>query len=317
MKNREVSSRALAVWLATAMVGPVALVSAGSSWSALAVVVIVCGLLCAVVYKSWEGSVCNSKLVNVLFLLWNVYAVAVVASLACLCWPGEGSQITTSLVLIALASLSATKGERSACAVSATLCPLCAAIFAVVLASGIGSIRWDRVEVSTVPPGGMLIFVFLLPIAAVTIPRSANLSVGSLAFIGLLGIVLSVSVMGTLSLPVMLTKPDAFYEFSKSLDLFGVVQRFESVVAVAVTLSLYAMLSLLLSSIGSTAERVCPGSDKWAVLLSAALSMVIEVFELWLSAKATALVSIFVWGFLGATQQFFGEKKQKNLDISA
>lgn len=317
MKSPEVSSRALTVWVTTAMVGPVALVSAGSSWSALAVVAILCGVLCAAVYKSWEGGVCNSKLVNVLFLLWNVYAVAAVASMAGQCWPGKESQIATSLVLIALGALSASKGERSACAVSATLFPLCAAIFAIVLICGIGSIRWDRVEVSTVPPGGMLIFVFLLPIAAVTIPRSANLSVGGLAFIGLLGIALSVSVMGTLSLPVMLTKKDAFFEFSKGLNLFGVVQRFEAVVAVAVTLSLYAMLSLLLSSIGSMAERVCPGSSKWAVHLSAVLSIVIEVFELWLSAKVTALVSIFVWGFLGAAQRIFGEKKKKNLDISS
>lgn len=315
MKNREVSSRALSVWVATAMVGPVALVSAGSSWSAVVVVAVLCGALCTAIYRSWGGSTCQSRIVNILFMLWHVYAVAVVASMACLCWPGKGSQIATALALITLGALSACKGGRSASAVAATLCPLCAVIFAIVLACGIGSMRWNRVEISTVPPGGMLIFVFLLPIASVAIPRSASPLVGGLALTGVLGLALSVAVMGTLSLHVMLTQPDAFFEFSKSLDLFGVVQRFESITAVAVTMSLYAMLSLLLSGVGSMAESIHRGSSRWAVLLGAAISAGIVILGLWLSEKTVAILSVGVWGFMGAAHRIFGGKKEEKRDI--
>lgn len=315
MKNREVSSRALSVWVTTAMIGPVALVAARSSWSAVAVVATLCGVLCATVYKAWRDGICHSKLVNALLMLWHIYAAAEVASMACLCWPGRGSQLATSLVLIALAALSASKGNRSASAVAAILCPLCALIFAIVLVCGIGNIHWSRVEVSTHPPGGMLIFVFLLPIASVAIPRSASPSVGGLALTGVLGLVLSVAVMGTLSLPVMLTQPDAFFEFSKSLDLFGVVQRFESIAAVAVTLSLYAMLSLLLSGVGSLAESIHRGSSRRAVLLGAAISAGIVILGLWLSEKTVAILSVGVWGFLSAGHEIFGGKKEKKRDI--
>lgn len=309
MKNREVSSKALSAWVAAAMFGPVALVSAGSAWSAVLVTAIVCSSLCLVAFRFGGDFACRSRIINVLFMLWNVYAVAAVAALACQCWPGKGSQIATALVLIALGAVSAYQSERSAAAVAATLCPLCAVIFAIVLSCGIGNVRWSRVEVSAIPPRGMLIFVFLLPIAAMAIRRSAEPSTGALVLSSSFGVILSVIVMGTVSLPVMLTQDNAFFEFSKSLDLFGAVQRFESIAAVAVTMSIFTAISLLLSGVGSIAQGLCRGSGRWAVLLSALVSAAVVVFQLWLSPKAVAIVSIFIWGFLGAAGRFFPAKK--------
>ena len=317
LKNREASSQALSLWLATAMIGPVALVAARSSWSAVAVAATLCGVLCAAIYKVWGNNICQSKFVNVLLMLWHIYATAEVASMASLCWPGRGSQLATSLVLIALAALSAGKGERSASAVAAILCPLCAVIFAIVLACGIGNMHWSRVEVSMHPPVGMLIFVFLLPIAAVTIPRRQQLSAGAFGIIGLVGTVLSIGVMGTLSLGVMLTKEDAFYEFSKSLDLFGVAQRFESLAAVGVMLSLYAMLSLLLSGVGSMAQQIRRGNGRWVMLLGAVVSAGVVIFGLRLSETTVAAVSVLIWGFAVAAYGIIIEKNKKKRDFRA
>ena len=311
MKNRELSSRALSVWVATAMLGPVSMVAARSSWSAVAVVATLCGVLCAAVYKAWGSSRCHSKFVNALLMLWHIYATAEVASMASLCWPGRGSQLATSLVLIVLAAFSATKGERSASAVAAILCPLCAVIFAIVLACGIGNIHWSRVEVSTHPPAGSLIFVFLLPITAIVIPRRQQLSAVGFGIVGLLGTVLSIAVMGTLSLSVMLTKEDAFYEFSKSLDLFDAVQRFESIAAVGVMLSLYAMLSLLLSGVGSMAQQIRQGSGQWGALFGAAVSAAVVILDLRLSETTVAIISILLWGFTPAAYGIICEKIRK------
>lgn len=311
MKNRELSSRALSVWVATAMLGPVSMVAARSSWSAVAVVATLCGVLCAAVYKAWGSSRCHSKFVNALLMLWHIYATAEVASMASLCWPGRGSQLATSLVLIVLAAFSATKGERSASAVAAILCPLCAVIFAIVLACGIGNIHWSRVEVSTHPPAGSLIFVFLLPITAIVIPRRQQLSAVGFGIVGLLGTVLSIAVMGTLSLSVMLTKEDAFYEFSKSLDLFDAVQRFESIAAVGVMLSLYAMLSLLLSGVGSMAQQIRQGSGRWGALFGAAVSAAVVILDLRLSETTVAIISILLWGFTPAAYGIICEKIRK------
>ena len=272
-------------------------------------------MLCAAVYKAWGDRACHSKLVNALFMLWHIYAAAEVASMASLCWPGRGSQLATSLVLIALAAISAGKGERSASAVAAILCPLCAVIFAIVLACGVGNMHWSRVEVSTRPPAGSLIFVFLLPITAIVIPRKEQLSVSGFGIVGFLGTVLSIAVMGTLSLSVLLTKEDAFYEFSKSLDLFDAVQRFESIAAVGVMLSLYAMLSLLLSGVGSMAQQIRQGSGRWGALFGAAVSAGVVILDLRLSETTIAVVSILLWGFTPAAYGIICEKNQKKRDI--
>ena len=299
------------------MLGPVALIASRSSWIAVAVTAILCGILCGVVYRLWGENFCESKLINILFLLWHIYAAAEVAFLGCLCWPGKGSQIVIPAVLILLSALSAYQGERSAGAVAGILCPLCTAVFALVLASGIGNIRWDRMELPNVPPSGMLIFVFLLPTVALTIPRKESPSEGGLALIGIWAALLSAAVMGTLSLGVMLTRQNAFYEFSKSLNIFGTVQRFESMVAVAVTLSLYAMLSLLMSSIKNVAENIYPEAGKLGVFFAVFTSVGILVLKLRLNDKAIAALSIIVWGFVVIAYRFLDEKNYKKQDDCA
>lgn len=309
MKDHEVSPKTLSAWMITAMLGPAALAAAKSPWSAVLTAAIVCGCLCAVTFRFGGDFSCRSRAVNIPFMLWNVYAAAEIAAQAGQCWPGKGSQVVTALVLIALGAVSACGSERKAGAVAATVFPLCGLIFAIVLACGIVNIRWERVEVSAAPPDGMQIFVFLLPIAAMAVRRKQAPSAGVPAMIGLLAVIISIVVMGAVSLPVMLTRNNSFYEFSKSLDIFGTVRRFESVVAVAVTMSLFAAVSLLLSGVGSVAETICRGSAQWAVLLGALSSAGIVIFKLWLSEKAVAILSILIWGFIGPAGKFFPVKK--------
>ncbi len=124
MKKPEVSPKALSAWLTAAMVGPVALVSASSSWLAVLVAVILCGLLCIAIFRFSGGLVWKNKGYCVVAILWNLYAAAVVAAQGSICWPGKGSELVIPLVLILLAALSAVSGAQNAAAVSGTLWPL-------------------------------------------------------------------------------------------------------------------------------------------------------------------------------------------------
>ncbi|MGM9600619.1 MAG: hypothetical protein ACI3W5_03390 [Faecousia sp.] len=310
MKSHEISPKAFTAWLATAMLGPVAMVSAVSSWSSVLVSSILCGVLCAFIYRCCDGGMRKHKLYSGLALIWNVYAAAVVANWGSICWPGKGGQVVVPLVLIALAAISAYNGTRGASSVGAALCPLCAIIFAVVLACGVGNLQWHRITLSTAAPGGMLLFVFLLPLAAVAIPRQRGAKIGgALAGIAVFAVLISVAVIGTLSLPVALTREDAFYEFSKSLQIFSAVQRFESIAAVAVTLSVYAMLSLLLSAVGELGESIYAKSGKWIVLGGAAVSAIIVVMGYGISSKYVAILSLLVWAIGNVLNQAFPEKR--------
>ncbi len=313
MKNREVSSKALAAWVATAMLGPAALVSARSSWICVLVATILCGILCVVIYNFSGGNVWKNKVFCCIAVIWCIYAAAIVSAQGSIVWPGRGAQVVVPLVLIVLAALSSCHGADRASSVAATICPLCIIIFAVVLACGVGNIQWQRVTASYTAPNGMLLFVLLLPVVATAIPRCAGTKIAAPLFgVAVFALVLSVAAIGTLSLPVALTRDDAFFEFSKSLDLFSTVQRFESITAVAVTLSVYAMVSLLFSGIYTMAQNVIPVGGKWAVLCAAGISAGIVVAKLWIHTGLLVIVTVLLWGILTIFfQTFFREKKAK------
>ncbi len=177
-------------------------------------------------------------------------------------------------------------------------------MFALALICGIGSLETTRIEFSTAVPEGMLLFTLLLPVSAAAIPRREGSGVTKpIAVLSVFAVAFSIVVVGTLSLPVALTRKDAFFEFAKSLGLFGTVQRFESLVAVAVTISVFSMLSLLYSGIGTMAEYTHPGSRKPVVILCAGTSAAIVAAKLWLSPKLLALLSLLIWGILSVLCQ--------------
>ncbi len=319
MKSLEVSPKALTAWLACAMLGPVALAAAGNTWLAVLITGTLCSLLCVTIHAFSDSRLWGNKLYSAVLLVWHIYAAAIVAGKAGICWPGRGAEVVVPLVLLALAGLSAWNGAERASRVVATLCPLCVLIFAIVLASGIGTVRWNRLSFSPAAPGGELIFVFLLPISATAIPRLPGAAIGRcLTGILAFAVLTSLAVVGTLSLPVALSMENGFYEFAKSIRIFSAVQRFESIAAVAVTVSIYGMLSLLLGSVGHLGEQLSPGKGKWAIGVGAAACAGILAGKLYLEGRSLAVLALLVWGVLPLIAQLLpGRKKSEKNEKKA
>ncbi len=315
MTNPKLSSKALTAWLLLAMLGPLALASARASWVAVLVATILCGVLCVAVFACLDRSAGKSRLYAVAVIVWNCYAAAVVADQGSICWPGKGSELVIPLVLIALAATASAGGAQSASAVSATLCPICVVIFAPVFASGVGNVQMSRLQAVAPAPDGMLLFVLLLPMAAAAIEgrEPAKLG-GTMTAVGIFALAISVASIGMLSLPVALTRRDAFFELAKSLELFGRLQRFESVTAVAVTISIYAMLSLLYSGIFAMAENWKSGRGREAVFICASVSAAVVLAGLWISPDITALLALLIWGILSVLSHGlpFGKTRKKS-----
>ncbi len=299
MKTPEVTPKALTAWVGCAMLGPLALNACRFPWLAVMLAGVLCTLLCTTIHGFSDGRIWQSKPCCAVLCLWNLYAAGAVASQAAVCWPGRGSNLVVPLVLLLLAAISAWNGADRASRVAATVCPLCVLVFAVVLACGVSSVRWERLAFSDAAPGGMLLFVFLLPIAATGIPRVPGLAIGRcMAGLTAFAVLVSLTAVGALSLPVALTRGDAFYQFARSIRLFSAVQRFESVAAVAVTCSIYAMLSLLLSGGAHLAEEFRPGWGRWAVALGAGAGAAAIAGGAILRGRELAAVALLIWGIL-------------------
>lgn len=319
MSNRKISQKALIVWLCGGMMGPVAIAAARSAWIPAILAGLLCSVLCAVIHSFSNGEVWQSRVFCILAALLQIVLAAVLAGWAGLCWSGSHAEKAVPLILLALAGISARNGGHQSVRVGAAIMPLCALVFGVVLAAGITNIRPERIPFTAAPLEPWLPVAFLLPLSATLLPRdgAAGMTKMLLSLTFAAGLI-AVSVTGTLSMAVALRQKAAFYEFSKTLSLFGFAERFESVAAVGVTLSVFAMLSMLLSGVGHAAEKVMPGKGRWGVAAGTAAAAGWILLEITVSGEAMGIVAVAIWGICPVIVQGVQSwKKGKNREKSA
>ena len=99
----------------------------------------------------------------------------------------------------------------------------------------------------------------------------------------LFGVVISVLSFGTLSAKGAMNSELPIYQYSKSLTLFGVAERFEAVTSVALTLGLFCTLSLLLTA----AEQM--------VKHGAAIGAVVASINVQINTVLVMIIVVLMW----------------------
>ena len=151
-----------------------------------------------------------------------------------LCWPQE-EKGHIALILLALAAWTAAEGREKA--VAGALNHLIRVLTAVVFLAGFREIQWKNLSPHWLPPEPALAAVLLVPALSRSTCKSA----------WILAVAYSVFTQGILSAEVAARVPAPFWELGRSMSLFGTTERFESVIAVAMTLGYYSFLSRLLA----------------------------------------------------------------------
>ena len=97
----------------------------------------------------------------------------------------------------------------------------------------------------------------------------------------------------------------SFYEFSKGVNLFGVAERFEALVACALTAGWFALFTLILCAVYHLTEKIFFPASKWCVWIAAAASMglmcILPKADSWM-----AIGALIFWGFLPVAAQGIG-----------
>ena len=118
----------------------------------------------------------------------------------------------------------------------------------------------------------------------------------------------SVIMDGVLGGTVASNVSNTFYEFSKSVTLFGVAERFEALVACVLTGGWFALFAMILSAIYHVAEKIfAPGAKYFVwigVAFAAGIVYVLPKGTLWMGFG-----SLIFWGFLPAITQLLGGRK--------
>ena len=214
-------------------------------------------------------------------------------------WPTGTDFPVVPLTLLALAVFSALHGASVASRVPSVLFWLLAILYSIVLAAGSKNIKAEWLTPSWKLPEEGLLLTLLLPSAVTLLPLEKGRAVYLLFPVTLLFLTgAALWTVGTISPNVANAVSWPFYEASKSLSLLGVVERFESLVSVAMTLGYFSLYSLLLSAAGSVGENLKPGCGKTAVIGCGIAAAVLTLSAIHTAQGLLVIFTLIAWCFL-------------------
>lgn len=277
MLSEKLSGKQMVLWMASAMSAPLAIYTGKTSWEWTLVTGVVCIGASLVVLR--YGSSDFGKLLRMGQLILLSIVAGIFSREISACW-GEES-VSMPLVLLVLAALSAGNGAQNAGRVCCCAAWVTAIIYALVLGIGVKNIEWIRLtEMGYCHE--MLILAFLVPAVWLLLPAQRSKGVFLVGMI-IFGAVVSILCFGTLSAGGVVDAQLPIYQYSKSLTMLGIAERFEAAASVALTLGLFCTLSLLLSA----AEEM--------VKHGAVIGAVIAAINVPISTEIVTILAGFAW----------------------
>ncbi|HIT33084.1 MAG TPA: hypothetical protein IAC31_00445 [Candidatus Faecousia intestinigallinarum] len=269
MFRKEVERYPLWAWIFTAVSAPAARLAGRGPWLPVLLLAAGCCLLCWGLHRLAPDEPRFGKLYCLAQFLFLIPVAGEMIRMSQDCWPTGVSFPLVPATLALLAAANAWNGAERASRVGGILFWLLALLYSLVLLSGLKDIESSWLAPQMSLPSGGLPLILLLPAAALLLRRSGSRKAEQLG-LGLIFLFTAAAALltvGNLSPRVAAAAGDPFYIFSKSLRFLGVAERFEALVSVALTMSYFALLSLLFSIAGNLAETIRPDWGKAGVLI--------------------------------------------------
>lgn len=273
MFREKIPPRQLSAWLLTGLIPVLIQLLSGASWVWVAVAVAASLVLTLIMWhKGWE----LRKWQCPFLFIYIVVLLSQLLPLAAQSWPVGNSDPAVPLILLLLAAWSARKGPSAAARVGVTLFWAVLLLYLIVLCAGTKDAQLHWLKPQWNAPDALALTLLLLPAASACLlmgntgARSARLF--------LLPLLLTTAAMitaGVLSPDVASDTPNAFYEMTRSIDLFGVASRFEPLISAGMTVGWFALMSILLTLCGVAAHKIFAGLGEggvWLAAIAAAIS---------------------------------------------
>jgi len=296
----KLQSRPLNMWLLTATIPPLLSVVGRNGWLCVLPAALVCGILCLSVHR--YGAKKLPRWLSGLEIIWLVIYTGTIAQESGTCWEGDSSAIP--IILLLLGAFAACRGCNSASRVGAVLVWLVLPILGIVALAGTVDFNPNWVKSGVEMPEWTLIGLLLVPCLTVLLPGERG---GGISWvIGLIGVIGSVLLAGTMG---SFEEGNSFYEFSKGITLLGVAERFESLIACALTLGWVSLFSLLFGTIHHLCEEIYPRISAWCVWICAAASAGVMCI-LPKNREWVAVGALIFWVFLPLLAQGLVDRKK-------
>ena len=233
-------------------------------------------------------------------LLWNFLALGMTARYLCGAYPDAGGFPLTGALLLLLAAYAANKGVSAVARVSAICFFFLIALYALVLGFAAPQLRPQWLTLQAKPVWTILPAVFS-PVCVLFLTghctergKPAGWLFGGMALAFLAAFVAA----GCLSPEVAGAEPFAVYTVTKSLSLFGAMERFEALVSAALTAGGFTLLGLLCLTNAELIRALWPRAEKCSGVANFLLGFAGIFASGVLNAGISAAVSAIFWGIL-------------------
>lgn len=302
--------------MAAALSAPIAQFFGSFSWIWTLLIGVAAGILWLCVERTTVHGRRDWKPITVLQIVFLIFAAGIAASWSGACWITAKHTWVIPIILLALAACAAEGGCQTGARCGAVLFWFLAGMFLLLCAFALPDVKMEWLAPTAIgnENAGIAVAVLLLPAAAAMLPREKESRPWPWA-VGLVlcAAILSAVTVGVLSPAVAEKTSGAFFEMVRGIRIFGVAERFEAIVAAAMTLGWFCLLSLLLTVTGHMAETLHEGWGKPGVWFSAVLAGVVSLWGRNAPAWPFALGALVLW-YLFPTLFRRKEKNSKNFE---
>lgn len=303
----KIPSAQWAAWLLAATVPAIFSIIGRNGWLTVFLTAIACGVLSVCILA------CNQKEMPqwlcVLELLWLTVLLGGLAAESAGCWTEADAFPAIPIILLVISALAAQDGGVRAGRTSAVLLWLVLPVLGIVFLAGTADRNWTWVRQGIEVPDGTLIALLLIPCLGLFLPRERSKKQYWICIaLGVIAVIASVIMDAVVGEEVAQGAPNTFYEFSKSVTLFGVAERFEALVACALTGGWFALFTIILSAAHHLTQKVFLSGKRWTVWLCAAIAAGLMCI-LPNRSEWMAIGCLIFWGFLPVAVQGMGSRK--------
>jgi len=205
------------------------------------------------------------KLLNIICFLWLVLLIGWTACLADTAFPMVDGFPILGWSMLALTAWSSWKGAAACARCAGVLCLFLLVLYGIVVVFAVPDVAWENLKIQS--DWGETVFaagLFLLPAGVWFMPaaRSRKGPAWNMAWVlPVFAAALATVTAGVLSPVLARERTVPIYDLAQSVSLFGVVERIEPLLSVAMVMGVFALLSSLACACQTLGEVVIPW--KW------------------------------------------------------
>lgn len=247
------------------MAAPLAQTASGESWVTVLLTATICLGAGLMLWKFAGDALPEGAVYNFIQWLWIAVVLGQMSHWVMACWKDYKSYEAIPLTLLVLATWAAGKGEKVSERVGSVLFWVLLIMFAAIGVSAVKDIQISNLKPELSVPEGTLLVALLLPCINV-FQKGKNGSAWNQGILWVYAVGISAITVGVLSSKVASRVQSPIYELSRSLSLLGIAERFESLVAAAMTLGYFVLNVYLLRTAGTMAEVIKQGCYRKGVV---------------------------------------------------